>query len=110
MTHSRDIHFPIVDGQGILKGLISFEEIRGVLFDEQLSNLVIASDLANEVVPQLSSQDTLEHAMSQFDQCGLSCLPVVAPRDLRKLIGLLEQRAVLRVYHQKGRSDGESNK
>ena len=85
----------------MLKGLISFEEIRDVLFDEGLSNLVIASDLTYEEVPWLSPQDTLEHAISQFDECRSSCLPVVDPHDPRKLIGLLEQRSVLRVYHQR---------
>ena len=106
VAHSRDVHFPVVNGEGILKGLISFEEIRDVLFDEGLRNLVIASDLAHEDVRCLSPQDTLEHAVSQFDKCGSSCLPVVDPRDPRKLIGLLEQRSVLRVYHQRGRVGG----
>jgi len=108
MGHSRHGHFPVVDGEGMLKGLISFEEIRDVLFDEGLSNLVIASDLAREDVPSLSPKDTLEHAISQFDECGSSCLPVVDPRDPRKLIGLLEQRSVLRVYHQRDRSGGRT--
>ncbi len=109
VTHSRDVHFPVVDDEGMLKGLISFEEIRDVLFDEQLRNLVIAGDFSNEEVPQLTPQDTLEHALSQFDDCGLSCLPVVATDDPGKLIGLLEQRAVLRMYHDRGQSGHETN-
>ncbi|MFV1968909.1 MAG: cation:proton antiporter, partial [Pirellulaceae bacterium] len=104
VAHSRVSHFPIVDREGMLKGQISFEEIRDVLFDEGLSSLVIASDLAREDVPSLSPQDTLEHAISQFDECGSSCLPVVDPHDPRKLIGLLEQRSVLCVYHKRGRA------
>ncbi len=106
VAHSRDVHFPVVDGEGMLKGLISFEEIRDVLFDEGLRNLVIASDLAYEDVASLSPQDTLEQAISQFHECGSSCLPVVDPHDPRKLIGLLEQRSVLRMYQERGRAGG----
>ena len=109
VAHSRDVHFPVVDAEGMLKGLISFEEIRDMLFDEGLSNLVIASDLAQEDVRCLAPQDTLEHAVSQFDKCGSSCLPVVDPHDPRKLIGLLEQRSVLRVvHHQRRRAGGHT--
>jgi CIC family chloride channel protein len=72
VDHSRDVHFPVVDGEGMMKGVISFEEIRDMLFDEGLSNLVLAGDLAYEDVRCLSPQDTLEHAVSQFDECGSS--------------------------------------
>jgi len=103
LDQSGDVNLPVVDGDGMLKGLISFQEIRDILFDEGLSSLVIASDLAYEDVPSLSPHDTLEHAISLFDECGFSSLPVVDPHNPRKLVGILEQRSVLHVYHWKGR-------
>ncbi len=108
VSHSREVHFAVVDAKGILMGLISFEEIRDVLFDEGLKNLVIASDLAREDVPRLSPQDSLEHAISQFDECGSSCLPVVDAHDTRKLVGLLDQRSVLRMVHHRARAGGST--
>jgi Trk K+ transport system NAD-binding subunit/Kef-type K+ transport system membrane component KefB/predicted transcriptional regulator len=104
VSHSRDAHFAVVNAKGVFVGMISFEEIRDVLFDEGLKNIVNASDLAHECVPWLSPQDSLEHAISQFDECGYGSLPVIDAHDSRKLVGFLDQRSVLRMYHHKGRA------
>ncbi len=106
VARRKDVHFPVVDGNGTLKGLFSFEDVREVLFSEELGKLVIAGDLADENAPRLSPKDTLEEAIARFDESGSSCLPVVDPGAPGKLIGLLEQRSVLRVYHRRRRADG----
>ncbi|NOZ19808.1 MAG: CBS domain-containing protein [Planctomycetes bacterium] len=100
VDHSRSSHFPVVDKDGRFKGVISMEELRNVLFDEILSSIIIASDLAREDVPLLFPEDTLRHALSKFQECGFSCLPVVDSRDPGRLVGLLDQRSVLRFYHE----------
>ncbi|MBN1909804.1 MAG: cation:proton antiporter [Pirellulales bacterium] len=94
---------PVISPEGLLRGLISFQEIQDILFDEGLSNLVIASDLAHEDVPTLLPEDPLEQAMSLFHDSGIGSLPVVDPQNPRLLVGLLEQRLVVRIYHEKGR-------
>ena len=104
VSHSRDVHFAVVDAEDNFKGLISFEEIRGVLFREGLTNIVNASDLAHEDVPRLSPRDSLEHAISLFDESGSSSLPVLDDQDSGKLVGILDQRSVLRMYHHRGRT------
>ena len=105
VEHSKYNHFPVVDDQQRIKGLISFEDIRDILFDKGLAKLVIASDIAHGDVPSLMPDDSLERALDTFNECGYGSLPVVDPKDPEKLVGLLEQRSVLRLFHEREQQD-----
>ena len=52
-------------------------------------------------VPLLVPDDTLEHALAKFDESNFGVLPVVDPDNPEKLIGLLEQRSVFRMFHER---------
>ena len=46
VTHSSDAYFPVVDQTGRMTGILSINDIREVMFEESLSRLVVAKDVA----------------------------------------------------------------
>ena len=46
ITHSSETYFPVVDQAGRMSGILSINDIREVMFEESLSHLVVAEDVA----------------------------------------------------------------
>ncbi|MGZ8430104.1 MAG: chloride channel protein, partial [Candidatus Deferrimicrobiaceae bacterium] len=45
VTHSRGSHLPVVDGEGRMTGILSIGDIRSVLFEETIDQLIVARDV-----------------------------------------------------------------
>lgn len=90
--------FPVLDASERLVGLLSVDDVRGVLYEEGLSELVVARELARPLAATVFEDDDLELALQRFEQGDVHLLPVVSREDLRRLVGVLSRRDVLRAY------------
>ena len=90
--------FPVVDANNALYGLISVQDVRGILYEEGLSDLVVAKELARPAAATLTPDDDLETALKRLVAADVDILPVVSRDDPRALVGLLSRRDVLRAY------------
>ena len=96
LGHSRYDRIPIVDGRGALVGQICYGEISSTLFEEALSDLVVARDLASTDPVTLRANDTLEVALHLFvEHSDVTYVPVVANDDDARLVGVVRQNDVL---------------
>jgi CIC family chloride channel protein len=95
---------PVVDGDGVLVGLVSHHTLREALADRgRLDALVVANDLAEPIEP-LSPDDTLRDALAAMNARGMDALPVVetrSGRDGERFAGLLSRHDVLVAYEQR---------
>jgi CIC family chloride channel protein len=94
-THS---YFPVVNGREELVGIISLQDIRPVLMEEALMDLVIAKDIMNEDVITLDSSQDLHEAMSTFASKDIDQIPVVEKDNPRRVIGMLRRTDVINAY------------
>ncbi|HOL67265.1 MAG TPA: cation:proton antiporter [bacterium] len=69
--------YPVADEEGRYLGVIFMDQIKDIVFSEDLDHLVIAADLVNENYPRVFRETPLEQALTLFKQPGISALPVV---------------------------------
>lgn len=90
--------FPVMTDRNELYGLITVQDVRGILYEEGLSDLVVAKELARPPPAVVTPDDDLERALEKLVAADVDLIPVVARDNPRKLVGLLSRRDVLRAY------------
>ncbi|MFQ5461392.1 MAG: CBS domain-containing protein [Phycisphaerae bacterium] len=95
-THS---HFPVVSEDGNLLGVIHFSDVHDVIYDPVMRDLVTAVDLADPKSRVVSPDVTLEKLSRFFSEDDVGVLPVADEEESRKIVGLVEQRDMLRALH-----------
>ncbi len=100
VSYSKNLYFPVLDKQGEMTGILSFNDIREMLFQEELADLVIARELATRDVVTLNPENNLSDAMEVFSKLDVEQLPVVATENSRKPIGLLTRGDVIAAYNR----------
>ncbi|WP_430734767.1 chloride channel protein [Halodesulfovibrio aestuarii] len=88
----------LVDKNGELSGIISFRDLRSVLADEYLDNLLIAKDIATTCIQTVRGEDVVLGALHRMAAFSISQLPVVGNDG--KLVGTLREQDVLAAYDQ----------
>jgi Kef-type K+ transport system membrane component KefB/CBS domain-containing protein len=101
IEHSRYNLFPIVNERGELTGMISFQDIRDILYDGLMQDLVIAKDIATPARAFIHSKDTINDALDMFEKEKIDLLPVIDDQETKHLLGILTQRDVLAVFKEK---------
>jgi Kef-type K+ transport system membrane component KefB len=101
IEHSRYNLFPVVNKEGLFIGMISFQDIREVLYDGFMKDLVIAKDIVNSLGPSISSETNLNEALDMFNRENIDILPVIDNPSAGHLVGILTQRDVLTVFKEK---------
>lgn len=101
IADSHQSLFPVQDAQGDLVGVLPVADIRKVMFEDSLRDLVVVGELAAPQVG-LTPESDLYSALLKFLDTGYSQLPVVAsqPDGRGRLLGLLNHEDVIAAYHQ----------
>ena len=71
-------------------GIFSLRDVRLALLGSNLGPLVLAADLATRPVVTVTPGDDLHTALRRLTELNLDEIPVVAPDDPTRLLGLLE--------------------
>ena len=100
ISYSKNFYFPVLDNRGDMTGILSFSDIREVIFEEQLGDLLVAGELANTKVYSLTPQQNLNEAMEIFSQLDVDQLPVVRREDKSKVIGMLARGDMMASYNR----------
>lgn len=100
-THS---HFPVVSEDGSIFGVIHFADVREVMYDPSLRDLVTALDLADTASAVVPMTMALDDLLDVFQNNNVSVLPVVEAQGNRKIVGLVEQRDLLVAIDSAGKT------
>jgi CIC family chloride channel protein len=100
IADSRNSYFPVVDAQGEMTGILSLTDIRGVAFEDVLSELVIAKDIATENVITVTPRDNLSMALKQLASANVNQLPVVDPENRRRVLAMLSRHDIIVAYYK----------
>lgn len=97
---SKDrFYIPVTDDSGGMTGIVSNQDVRPVLFDEEVKRIVTAGEIATEEVIVLRPEDDLNKAMNAFSLKDIDEVPVVSPDDPRKVVGMLSRKKVIDAYN-----------
>jgi chloride channel protein, CIC family len=101
VTGSRDTHFPVIDSQGKLIGILSINDVREFLFEESLAKVVVARDIANPNVVTVSWSESLQSALDKMARLNVDELPVTQADNPDKIAGMISKRDIISYYHQR---------
>jgi CIC family chloride channel protein len=99
IKESTHTYFPVVNGKEELVGIISLRDIRPILLEETLMDLVIAKDIMTEDVITLTTDDNLYDAMGKFGIKDIGQLPVVDKHNPKKVVGMLKRTDMILAYN-----------
>jgi CIC family chloride channel protein len=101
IEHSHESHFVVVDSNGDMKGMLSFQDIRNLLSKRTLDYLVIAQDLIAPDPVVLTAGDDLEKAHSLFGHQGYQLIPVVEYEGSRTVVGVVRRDNLIDYYNKR---------
>lgn len=87
---------PVVDSDGLFKGVISYEEVKSTLYDPVLRDLVIAEDLTSSVDDALPASASLPAALEVLDRHQVQSWPVVSGDQLLGIVRRTDIYALMR--------------
>ncbi|MDG4476657.1 chloride channel protein [Thiovibrio frasassiensis] len=98
---TRDsFYFPVIDESGRMIGVVSLQDVKSILHDEELRLSARVGNICTRKVVVLTPEDNLHTAMSLFDAKGLEEIPVVEDTDNRWVVGMLKRRDALAAYNK----------
>ncbi|MBF0185685.1 MAG: chloride channel protein [Magnetococcales bacterium] len=100
ISKSRDESYLVVGEAGRLRGVVTFRDIRGVVCEEGLEDLVLVQDIVIQPEVTVTDEDTLYETLRRMGAAGLEQLPVVAARQPERVVGMITDRDVVRAYNK----------
>lgn len=88
---------PVTDDHGTLLGVISFNDIKDIIYDPHLRNLVIAEDLMKPLEDPVGPEFPLRRALELMDARHVHSIPVV---EKGRLIGMIKRKDAYSTLHR----------
>ncbi len=100
-SDSNQHYFPVVDENQNLRSIFSINDIRGVLFEQEIDNVVLMRDIGTTDIISVTPSDDLNDVLKKFTIRNIQSIPVVKEDENTALLGMLDRREVIRIYNQK---------
>lgn len=98
---SPDRYFPVVNAQGHMTGIISINDIREVLFDQTISNLILAADVSSANAVRVFLNDSLQQALDKMAVLQVEELPVVREEAPDVIMAMISKRDIISYYYDR---------
>lgn len=97
ISKSKRNIFPVVNDDGNLEGIILLDDVRGIIFNQELYETTRVSDLMVPPPAEVKPGEQMELVMQKFEQTGAWNLPVT---DEKKYIGFISKARIFNVYRK----------
>jgi CIC family chloride channel protein len=99
VVEGESFYFPVVDDDDLLTGIISLQDIKSVIFEEDLKRILrVKNIIRTHNVIVLTADDTLNTAIEKFALKDIGEIPVVNIFNRRKVLGMLKRGDVISAY------------
>jgi CIC family chloride channel protein len=110
MTETDQRYFPVVNRDGELTGAFSISDVRDILVERDLDNLLIIKEIADENAVAVDLNENLASAARKFADKEVDKLPVVEAGESRRILGMIRRRDIIGSYYEKISSLRNSDK
>ncbi|MBC8412564.1 chloride channel protein [bacterium] len=100
MINGDNFYFPVIDNEGLLTSIVSLQDIKGVLLEEDLKELIMVKYVSSHNVIVLTVNDNLNTAIEKFAPKGIGEIPVVDFHNRRKVVGMLKREDLIHAYNR----------
>lgn len=90
--------FPVTDNTGVLLGVVLLDDIRNIMFRQELYHRFTVNKLMTSVPGKLCNSDSMERVMRIFDETQAWNLPVVTEDG--KYLGFVSKSKIFNSYRQ----------
>ena len=97
LSHSKRNTFPVTDPDGALLGLIAIDDIREIMFKQELYDKMSVRELMRRPSYVISEKDDIQSAMKLFDESHLWNIPVVMYKQYQ---GFISKSTILEKYRE----------
>ncbi|MCB9301202.1 MAG: chloride channel protein [Lewinellaceae bacterium] len=97
IAKSRRNVFPVIDGDGYLKGIVLLDDVREIMFDPQKHDEVFIKEVMHNPPAILDIKDPMDKVMKLFDYHNAWNLPVV---DKGRYLGFVSKSSVFNRYRE----------
>ena len=98
ISASRRNIFPVTDKSGILIGIVTLEDIRNIMFRQELNHRFTVGKLMTAIPARLYDTDSMEQVMRTFDDTKAWNLPVVDEEG--HYLGFVSKSKIFNSYRQ----------
>jgi CIC family chloride channel protein len=98
IANNRTYVFPVVNGDGTQVGIILLDDLRRVMFRQELYHEIKAKDLMKPVPATVTTADNMEVVMKRFDDTKARYLSVLDENS--KFIGIVSKNKLYAAYRQ----------
>lgn len=109
MAHSQQNYFPVVSLDGRVTGILSINDVREVMFDESVHQLIVAKDVATANVVRVFGDESLQEALDKMVLLNVDELPVVKEGAPDEIIAMISKRDIIGYYHSHTSTKGASS-
>jgi CIC family chloride channel protein len=97
IANTNEFYFPVRNAEDKITGILPVQNLRKVMFEDSLSDLLVAKDVAGKPVT-LHTDDDLYTALMRFVDSGYGQIPVVDHDDPTRIMGQLAREDVFAAY------------
>ncbi len=90
--------FPVVDDNEVLRGIITLDDIRDIMFDREKQELVSINQLMHSPPEILLDTENMQKAMEKFEKSGAWNLPVIAEG---RYVGFVSKSRIFNAYRKR---------
>jgi len=98
-SSTKQHYFPVMDQDKRLVSIFSINDVRAVLFSQEIEDLVVMKDIGTSDIIVTTPAEDLNTVMGKFTIRNIDSLPVVQDDDHSNLIGMLRRREVISFYN-----------
>lgn len=98
VAHSHRNVFPVVDNEGFFLGIVLLDDIRNIMFRQELYHRFTVRKLMTSAPAKLLDTDGMEHVMRTFDDTKAWNLPVT--NEEGKYLGFVSKSKIFNSYRQ----------
>lgn len=98
ISKARRNLFPVVDARGILLGIVILDDIRNIMFRQELYHRFYVGRFMTSPPARINIEDSMEEVMRKFDDTKAWNLPVVDKEGVYK--GFLSKSRIFNAYRQ----------
>ncbi len=105
VSNSKRNIFPVVDEDEVLRGIVTLDDIRQIMFDAESQENTFVEDLMHSPPGEVYPYESMDKVMRKFEITGAWNLPVI---EKGKYIGFLSKSRIFNTYRNKIRQTQET--
>ncbi|MEQ8561311.1 MAG: CBS domain-containing protein, partial [Cytophagales bacterium] len=105
VSNSKRNIFPVVDEDDVLRGIVTLDDIRQIMFDTDSQESTFVEDLMHSPPGEVYPNESMDKVMRKFEITGAWNLPVI---EKGKYKGYLSKSRIFNTYRNKIRQTQET--